>query len=419
MTLINTALGAAFGGKRVRAICYGNEKIVGATNLLTNPSFETTSGTVEVRRNHIFNPRGIASGSPWGTNTGPGVTSSGSTVTVATPEGVTTAHRRTLTGAPSSWFYVLPHASASATGGDLIPVTPGETVATSGRYWHSRAVTAEVRIGFRTDANAFVSWGGVAEANVAAGSTGPGVLMSTSAVVPEGAAWAYVVFGWAAGSAIGAGVGDWVQATAATATKGAALPGHFDGTVSPDSDLTPSWTGAKNASASILTGARTTGAAFGADRAVVSSTQWSASQGRSIRVIPTSPVVDGSGASLHTFSTADVGKTYTALATCRLAAPQTGSTVSTARTISLYGPGEKGAQAPNETGAHPLRWTFTVNTAGQSLRLITGSAAGGGDVWWDDVMLVEGVYDGPYRDGTFPGWYWTGPDHASASSGWQ
>lgn len=36
--------------------------------------------------------------------------------------------------------------------------------------------------------------------------------------------------------------------------------------------------------------------------------------------------------------------------------------------------------------------------------------------YWDDLMIVDGEYDGPYRDGDSYGWRWDGAPHHSASS---
>lgn len=35
--------------------------------------------------------------------------------------------------------------------------------------------------------------------------------------------------------------------------------------------------------------------------------------------------------------------------------------------------------------------------------------------FWDELMIVEGRYDGPYRDGSFPGWDWAGVANNSVS----
>jgi len=55
--------------------------------------------------------------------------------------------------------------------------------------------------------------------------------------------------------------------------------------------------------------------------------------------------------------------------------------------------------APNTAGEYVLGGTFTtpsVFTGYNSIRLYHGGLIGAGDVWWDDVLLVEGNYTGAY-----------------------
>jgi len=122
------------------------------------------------------------------------------------------------------------------------------------------------------------------------------------------------------------------------------------------------------------------------------------------------------------------GRTYTILARQRLAGPLTGPlSVYARRSLVQYNtaPGWAGASAlaspptSNAEGEYEHRVTFTVPpTAVWCLvRLYNGASAGGGDVWWDDLMIVEGVYTGGFRYGDSPGWRWQGTAHQSASSG--
>lgn len=86
----------------------------------------------------------------------------------------------------------------------------------------------------------------------------------------------------------------------------------------------------------------------------------------------------------------------------------------------------KSTPGPNAAGWTDHRIVFTVTAdsspGGRSLRLINGGAPFTDDIWWDDVVVVEGVYNGPYFNGDTPdpiggGKYgWTGTAHASTSS---
>jgi hypothetical protein len=75
---------------------------------------------------------------------------------------------------------------------------------------------------------------------------------------------------------------------------------------------------------------------------------------------------------------------------------------------------------PNVAGVGTIRWTFTVDPAasGHSLRIGHGGGPGSGDVWWDNIMVVEGVYNGDFIDGTKPFSKWEGTANASSSVGY-
>jgi len=207
---------------------------------------------------------------------------------------------------------------------------------------------------------------------------------------------------------------------------------YFDGSFSPDTDLTAAWTGTANASVSILSGVPVTGIA-GAwqGNGAISSSTWSISGAKSVRTIPTNSMdsyaeVGGGTGAMRLGMQA--GKTYTFIATCRLPAPQTGTGLGNAngtRQVTLWhttGSGyicSKGTQAPNQSGTFESRVTVALpaNATEAFVRLYNGANGGGGDVWWDNIMLVEGNYAGPYRDGSSPGWAWTGTANQSTSFG--
>lgn len=199
------------------------------------------------------------------------------------------------------------------------------------------------------------------------------------------------------------------------------------------SDFTYAWTGTANASSSIQQGLSVSSfssANTGTSAvAPIQSDEWSVS-GKSLRIVPTG---SGTDTSVSAFSNAAglggfvPGKTYTAMATLRLAAPQpTSGLFNRARSIYFTDSSNAWtglmAQAPNTAGVHNLRLTFTVaaNATFALIRLYNGAAAGT-DVWWDNFLVVEGTYTGGYFDGntrfvTGEQATWTGAADASTST---
>lgn len=198
-------------------------------------------------------------------------------------------------------------------------------------------------------------------------------------------------------------------------------PFYGAGIQSADADLTPSWTGTAFNSASILSGTGLQGVT-GIIGNPVRSTTWSRSGGYSMRILPGTG--QSSRAQVASLTTV-VGQTYTVLAYARLTAPLTGTLSSYARIIEMYEAGtstfHRSPAAPNTAGVHEVRLTFTATTTTGSLRLWNGALQTGGDVWWDDVTIVEGVYTGTSFDGsTLPTdantrYSWTGTPNASTS----
>lgn len=196
---------------------------------------------------------------------------------------------------------------------------------------------------------------------------------------------------------------------------------YFDGATTADIDRAYAWTGAVNGSSSIQTSHYAAGVSS-QNCFVVQSADWAANGSKSFRIIPGPTATTDTSCNLNV---ALQNKTYTLMATCRVKAPQTGSPDALrARRIQLYytgvGPSQS-VQAPNVVGTYQLSVTFTVTdyTAYNSLRLYNGASAGNGDIWWDNVMLVEGAYSGDFiNPGVTPFSKWDGAAHASTSVGY-
>ena len=104
----------------------------------------------------------------------------------------------------------------------------------------------------------------------------------------------------------------------------------------------------------------------------------------------------------------------------RMTETQGGSLSTQAHSMGVY----QGAawtdfiQGANAAGEQTLRLTFVVTNADATLRLTSGATLGNGDVWWDDLLIVEGNYDGDYFDGNTGKAYWSGAADASTSKLW-
>jgi hypothetical protein len=186
---------------------------------------------------------------------------------------------------------------------------------------------------------------------------------------------------------------------------------YFDGsTVPTDPDLTYAWVGAVNGSASAQYGTvATMSGGSNANCATVLATDWASTGTKSLRQIPNT----SSPASYTVFPGHSLGmiagKTYTVLAKSRLIAPQTGGLENSGRVRQVMirqgtgGTDLFSTKAPNAAGVTEHRLTAVMMDPNNgSIFLWNGAAAGGGDVWWDDILVVEGVYNGPYFDGSTP-----------------
>lgn len=191
---------------------------------------------------------------------------------------------------------------------------------------------------------------------------------------------------------------------------------RFDGYTSPDGDLSAAWTGTENASASVLYGADIQGLVAANASVTVRSLA-----GLGARCIPL--VEDGVSSFTRVNFSAVVGRTYTAMVICRLTAPLTdadnGQTLRfTIRPASSGSMTAQSPQAPNEVGDHLLTVTFVADYSNMSMRMQHRGAPGSGSIYWDEILIVEGVYTGPYFDGDDERVVWRGTPHASTSAGY-
>lgn len=405
-----------------------NTGSVTQTNLMTDPSFELASGTAVVRTNLCANPSSETGGANWGYYT-PGAT--GSTSTRPTDGGyVGFAYYR------ATWSMAV----TAQSGGVYvygIPLSAGSSVSASMYVRPSRARTVNLNIEYHDSTGAKVSTvsgsataapGGVWTRVVFNGGTAPaGTATVTVTAYAQASDWA---------------VGDTFDGDAALVEAAPVVGSYFDGNTPAAGDFTYAWSGTANASQSVQTGAGLP-IAPGTHAAAIQSSAWASTGGKSLRIIPNGP----NATTTDTYARVDLkalggavdGLTFTVLAKLHLPAPMTGPLQGGTQMRNLFvditgggGPtrylgGASTPNSPNVAGDYIHRLTFTVPSVPGSpvtalgVRLYNGAAPGGGDVYWDDVVIVQGTYTGGYFDGSHAsdtGWtaVWNGPANASTST---
>lgn len=363
-------------------------------NLATNPSFETgTGGTVDVYRNQCTAPQ---ANNTW-------FWSKGTASTVA--------DSRFQSGFARKVVYTA--VEPSTVSNFALVVAVGETWTISYRAAISAGVTSpyvSVSLAHTTVATGIIDHG-----------DGTKTYWKTFTATAAGTTYPYFTASGTVGAEVLAGdclvtrTPHRLDFFMPAITANSAGVAQIAPAVNSDPDLTPAWSGTANASMSALRGplALTMNAGgFGQNMAAIQSTQWSKSGSKSLRIIPITPSSDtyiGVGGDTGGIRLGmEPGKTYTAMVTLRMAAPQTGP-ASTGRRLAFYykiGSGSyvdiQSAQAPNAAGEHELRLTFTVPVGATEafIRLRNGASGGNGETWWDNFVLVEGEYDGPYFEGS-------------------
>ena len=372
-----------------------DQRLQPVRNLATNPSFETAGAVTTVRTNLCVNPNFEAGVAGW--------TAQSSTIVAST------AQKRS--GAQS----LLATLTAADRAGTFTSFTQTVEAVYTLSAWVFAPVSITVRAAYTkgtvTSGGAATVipagvWTRISATGTATNATG--YLSVITTVAPAADTLMYV---------------DDVLLEASPA-----LGADFNGSTAAAGDFTYAWSGTVNASTSLQQGLSVAGASNSAN-AHVQSTEWASTGTRSIRIIPTTSattsVVYPAGTSGVTLGMA-AGKTYTVIAKCRLAAALTGTLRNDSRSIVLVHDDDgitsttASSAAPNAAGETVLRLTATLSASASKafFYLSNGSSAGNGDVWWDDLMIVEGVYVGDYGDGNTPGWRWDGDSEASTSTGY-
>ena len=369
-------------------------------NLVPNPAMMPTGGTIGVLRNRFPNPRCIEGGA-WllqAANNNPTDNAQFLTGITDLPAGLTTAAR--VAPANEGTWWRVGHQ------GNLIKLTPGRTYTVS---VYGRINTAGIRVGVNViwrDA-AGVSLGEAPTPWVSADNITVDAWQRYSGTftAPAGTDHAYVYLR----GENQAGPGKTLDATGFMVDEWPFLRDYIDGsTVSNDPDLETRWLDGENSSDSELYGQAVAGISTNQCLAIRSE-----KFGGSLRLIPT-----GSNNSYAELSgnIVPLGN-VTALATMHLEAPITGPLHGHALRLNMLNPFTWSDTSPNQAGSYEHRLTDARHNT-RRLILRHGGAAGSGDVYWSNVMLTEGEYDGPYFDGDSPRCVWLGVPHQSQSVGY-
>lgn len=379
---------------------YVNERFV-ADNLFTNPGFRNTTGPVEVRRNYETAPGGQS----WAANVG-----TATNETAGGPlDGPATFRRAVSGGGGGRVGFYRSHSAVGFAVGEVLTMS----------RWVRVSQAREVEVGFEFSG----APNSVTFVNVPANVW---TRVSHTATVPVGATGvvsiAYVM---------NTSAGDVIDQTGNMVEKSPVLGPYFDGSTQPkvydytpgdpipqghavsgdgtylyDADFEVSWTGAVNASPSVLTGQAVAGVTSTNSLAIQSTHFLGAQGGKSMRLIPSSGV-NNSFAYLPGPGMPLVG---TLVGTIHLEDPLSGALSGNALSLLATPPNSR-AGVPNSPGSTPLHLDYTLTSiSANSIRLYNGASQGNGDVWWTDVGLFVGapitlgpnaereIYDGPYFD---------------------
>lgn len=361
------------------------------TNLATNPSFEAASGTVDVRKN-LFNGSTMLIGA--GASQTPGVLFSGDTWT------------RLSTTADGHGMRFLTN---------LTDLVNGATYATEWEVANDGTSAVSVTIDWCDQNHTTVS--------VAVGER--------KRIKVAGAFPTYSdTYRFADLQLVTANTN--ILYRQILIEKEAIQGSYFDGSTTAAGDFTYAWTGAANTSTSVQK-ASTVQSITGGNCYPISSTEWKMSGAKSLRIIPSNTSFDsfasigGDTGGMRAGLVA--GKTYTVSATCRLAAVQSAGGVGPPRAIVFFSQvgtqgyvGVNSGSAPNAVGSTRLSVTYTIPSGATEafIRLYNGVSQGNGEVWWDDILIEETSTLQPYFDGANLAagdftYAWTAGAHASTS----
>ncbi|QDP43572.1 minor tail protein [Microbacterium phage Tyrumbra] len=346
------------------------------TNLFPNPSFETASGTVEVARNLILNPR-FTNLDGWGFIGSTAVDLGGGVAEV------------TISATPPTSNFITPNLTSAFAG-----FVAGDRFSASYTVQNVGTTPGTFRLA-TYDGTSYI-YGNAITVN-------PGETKDISAIGQTALAGVQYMQPRLHANVVAGGK---FRVSKAIAVKSSVLPSYFDPVAGTgDPDLTATWAGAANNSATIMTGVGIASVSSAASAEVImQSTAWSSTGSKSARIRPTSPNTGVSFVVLRTLTAADAGKTFTVKVKVRMTAP---SAVTAAYARSFFVTANaapttiQGPQTPNVAGVHDMEWSFTVpaGTTNGTVRWYHGGSASDPDIWLDDLAIIPGTYSGGYFDG--------------------
>lgn len=356
-------------------------------NLATNPSFESSSGPTVVRTNLVGNPRAISAGGLWGSLVGGGGTGVGSFLAAGGPAGVLDSFFRNTITSDGSWARVQ-HSSTPVNAGTQYTISGWIRTSLLGRDF---SLIAQWRAGASLLSES---------TTIVPAPTGAWTRVSLTVVAPPTATAVFIQLGVTNGAVAGATI----DGTGVLLEVSPTLGAYFDGATEATSDLTFEWSGAANASSSNAVGQAAAGVADGGGGVFTKafqSSEWASTGARSLRIVPIG--AGGPNCFAQLSPVFQVGRTYTVMAKLRLSAPLA-SPDGAGRRMEIRNSVDSAViaisnQAPNDAGVHDLAITFVATQVTNRVRLNHRGASNTGDLWWDDVVIIEGSYAGEYFDG--------------------
>jgi len=222
--------------------------------------------------------------------------------------------------------------------------------------------------------------------------------------------------------------GDTVYVDSILVEESTTINPYFDGNTPSVGDFFYGWSGVPGASQST----QQSPSVFSANTnecMAYQSVEWTSTGSKSMRITPTNSISNESFAVKWEMPEFIVGRTYTVKAKIRLDAPLTGTLSENSRRIVVVRNGTgtlaRSDSSPNFESVREVSTTFTVPAGTTALRvdLHNGASKGNGDVWWDDLMVVEvdditrafEYFDGGTTAYDYYSFAWSGHPHLSTS----
>lgn len=397
-------------------------------NQFTNPSFEGVSGSADLWRNLMVDPRGVST-AIWAGWAG-GVANSYNTVTRSS---VAAAWSQAGVAMRTTWTSVVPGYENS---GDIAATFAGSLSGLEGKTVTAVARTVVSRQGMQLNTPTMYGASGSIEGIVARGRTtnvqpAPGEIVEdwVTFVVPSPIPSNLRLLNsvWQKQS------GDYAEMSMGDLYEGPYRPYRqwASGANSPDPDFLVRWEGTPDASPSVVYAPLAAGVTSSVNSPCISSTGWAEDGTRSLRVVPTvhenRATFAAIGGDLGAMRLGMVaGETYTIAVWCRLAAPLVNA-MDASRRIQVMREGyvqfAYSEPAPNEPGVHLIRLTFTVPATATNafVRAHLGTSPGNGEIWFDNFTIVKGdipdlmPFSGATRGTQSIVYRWAGAMNASPS----